>query len=88
MSREELLKSLELLGSEISRMKGADHEVKERLELLVSDIESQLDDSEDEAHRAGLLDRIPAFIDQFEAEHPRVTAILNDIMVALGNLGI
>jgi hypothetical protein len=27
-------------------------------------------------------------ISQFEVEHPRITGILNDLMVALSNLGI
>jgi hypothetical protein len=37
---------------------------------------------------SSLADPIRAAIDQFEVSHPRATAILNDIMVTLGNLGI
>ncbi len=36
----------------------------------------------------GLAEDIKEAISEFEIEHPRLTGILNDIMIALGNLGI
>ena len=34
------------------------------------------------------LGNVRSAVEQFETEHPRATAILNDIMVTLSNMGI
>jgi hypothetical protein len=43
---------------------------------------------EDAAHHQSLLQDLRQSISQFEVSHPRTTAILNQIMVTLGNMGI
>ena len=88
MSREDLRKSLERLHSELDKLEGDNELARERLKHLVSDLEHQLENPDDKAHRDTLIERLHDFIEQFEVKHPRVTGIANDIMVTLSNLGI
>ncbi|MGX2040957.1 DUF4404 family protein [Methylocaldum sp. MU1018] len=87
MTEKEISEALFNLRTEIEHLKTSDPEVRARLETLLSDLERQLEASEDE-YRLHLVDDMKEAISQFEVEHPRVTGILNDLMVALSNLGI
>jgi len=88
VSREELQKSLDRLHVEIEKLEVKDAALKERLDGLISDVESQLKGSGDEQQAATLMGELQKYIEQFETEHPRVTGILNHIMVTLSNMGI
>ena len=88
MSTEELQKSLERLRAEIDIAEKNNKPVRERLDGLVADIEHQVHDSDDHDHRQGLLERIPGEIEEIELSHPRITNILNHVMVTLSNMGI
>jgi uncharacterized protein YpuA (DUF1002 family) len=63
-------------------------ESKERLSSLVDNIEQNLDYSSlgDEQH--DIVEDVKDAITHFEVEHPRITGILNDIIMALSNSGI
>jgi hypothetical protein len=58
------------------------------LQALLADIEHRLDNPDDEARNASLLDELRKSVEQFEVEHPRATGIRNHIMVTLSNMGI
>ncbi|CAN5658289.1 hypothetical protein BH18PSE1_BH18PSE1_06410 [soil metagenome] len=60
----------------------------ERINRLITDIESQLENRGDQTRHEDLIANVKGAIRHFEVEHPRATAILNDIMVALSNIGI
>ncbi len=87
MTEKEISEALFNLRKEIEQLSTTDAETRARLETILSDLEQQLEASEDE-HRLHLVDDMKEAISQFEVEHPRITGILNDLMVALGNLGI
>jgi uncharacterized coiled-coil DUF342 family protein len=88
MSDEKLRESLDELRSELERLKSEEAQVRERLDALISGVETRLDKPEDTAHHQSLVQDLRQSISQFEVSHPRTTAILNEIMVALGNMGI
>lgn len=88
MSDEELRQSLEELRSELDRLEAEEAEVRERLNTLISGIETRLDEPGDTTHHTSLIQDLRQSISQFEVSHPRATAILNQIMVTLGNMGI
>ena len=88
MPIKKLQKNLEKLRAEIDHVAADDHETRERLNRLISELEKKLENPDDENHHHGLLLDIKTTIDYFETEHPRATAILNDIMVTLSNMGI
>jgi len=77
---------LKQLRKELAASRG-DHDARERLERLIDEIETRLEDSTADRHE-GLLDRISETVEEFETSHPRATAILNEIMMTLSNLGI
>jgi len=54
----------------------------------LSDLEENFHSLEGSEHRVHLVSDLKEAISEFEVEHPRLTGILNDIMVALSNLGI
>ncbi|MBM2830660.1 MAG: hypothetical protein HW411_1450 [Gammaproteobacteria bacterium] len=88
MPDKKLQKDLEKLRAEIDNVAADDHETREKLNRLISGLETKLENPDDENHHHTLLRNIKATIGYFETEHPRATAILNDIMVTLSNMGI
>ena len=88
MPVKKLHKDLEKLRFEIDNVAADDHESREKLNRLISDLETKLENPDDEKHHQSLLLDLKASIGHFEAEYPRATAILNDIMVTLSNMGI
>jgi len=88
MTSTKLHEELERLRSAINEVADDKIDAKEKLNLLISDIEKKLDEPSDETHHKNLIEDISNAINQFETEHPRATAILNDVMVTLSNMGI
>ncbi len=88
MSETDLREHLESLREQVNDLDAGKPESKERLNRLITDIESQLENRGDQARHEDLIANVQGAIRHFEVEHPRATAILNDIMVALSNIGI
>jgi uncharacterized membrane-anchored protein YjiN (DUF445 family) len=87
MSEQKLRKEIERLRAEINDLATDDHATRDRLNQLINDIEDRLERLDDDAD-GSMTERVRESIRQFEAEYPRTTAILNDIMVTLSNMGI
>ncbi len=87
MTHDKLREDLDKLRAEIDNISADDYKSKEKLNQLIAELESRLDPS-DEGDNQGITQNIKEAINQFESEHPRATAILNDIMVTLSNMGI
>ena len=87
MSIEKISASLDLLRAEIANLKVDDAASRDRLNALVSELENQL--IEPDRMGAVLVDEsVKELIKHFEVEHPRITGILNDLMVTLSGMGI
>lgn len=84
MENVKLHKLLSQLKEELKEL-NIDSENYQEISQLISDIENQIEDIEEEP---SLIERLQMQIEQFEVEHPKFTAILNDIMVKLSNMGI
>ena len=87
MSKENLRNDLERLRSEVNILSETQTETRQRLNALITDLEKRID-TEVQDDDGNLLEDISDYISKFETEHPRATAILNDIMVTLSNMGI
>ena len=87
MSDEQLRQSLTELRSELERLEAEGAEVRQRLDALIAGIETRLDAPGDIAHHHSLVRDLRRSTLQLEVSHPRATAILNQIMAALGNIG-
>jgi seryl-tRNA synthetase len=74
------------LKKELDHISFKDTESKEHIDEIIKEIESASEELSNDHNF--LIDKIKTSIDRFETEHPRATAILNDIMVTLSNIGI
>ena len=83
--QEKLHEKISSLKSELDKLSVDDDATRNQINTLIEDIESLNDTSEE---KDDVIDNIKSSIEHFEAEHPRATAILNDIMVTLSNMGI
>jgi len=88
MPDNDINKSLDELRAEIENLAADDNESRDKLNRLICELEKKLEKPEDENHHQNLLVNIKSAISDFETTHPRATAILNDIMVTLSNMGI
>ncbi|MFT5133756.1 MAG: ribosomal protein L1 [Gammaproteobacteria bacterium] len=87
MPEKQLRENLEKLRAEIDQVADSDTQARARLNTLINEIEACID-PEQETEDQNIADNIKEAVTQFETEHPRATAILNDIMVTLSNMGI
>lgn len=87
MSEHKLRQDLDRLRAEVKRVEKTDPESKQRIDSLIADLEKHLDQGGDDEDDS-ILDSVRDAIKQFQTQHPRATAILNDIMVTLSNMGI
>ena len=85
MTKKKLKNQIEDLRAELNKVADSDPESRDRLNQLINELEDKLENPED---HPSLIDSIKESINHFEAEHPRATAIMNDIMVTLSNMGI
>jgi len=86
MTTRKLHNDLDRLRDEINHLAADDVESRNKLNQLISELEAKLEKPDEE--NDGLMVNLKDAIKHFEAEHPRATAILNDIMVTLSNMGI
>ncbi len=80
--------ALHRLRAEIDALPLHDDETRRRLATLIGDIESSLDDPQTLGADRSVGDRLKASIVGFEASHPRLATLLNDVVEKLGNIGI
>jgi hypothetical protein len=85
MSQSDLERLVDLLRTELARARAGDPEALSHMEPLLADLRGALREG---AASPGLRERLESLLTEFEVEHPRLTAIVNDVMVSLGNLGI
>jgi plasmid replication initiation protein len=82
---EKIHEKITSLKNELEQLSVSDNNAKEHINEIISEIENLNDTTE---VKDATIDKIKSSIDRFETEHPRATAILNDIMVTLSNMGI
>ena len=85
---DNLKDTLQSLRAEIEKLGEGEQESKVRLEKLVEDIETKINNPEDTDHHSNLVRDVKDSVTHFEVSHPTVTGFLNDIMIALSNMGI
>jgi HPt (histidine-containing phosphotransfer) domain-containing protein len=88
MPIDKLRADLARLRDEIARTQSGDSESLARLEQLARDIENELEQEKSLADPAGLISELQESVSGFEASHPNLTAIVNNILVILGGIGV
>ena len=80
--------SLHSLRAEIQALDIGDEATRQRLERLVREIEQTLANPDDKAADGTLGDQLKASILSFEASHPRLAGVMNDVAEKLSHIGI
>ena len=83
-----LEQTLTNLRNEVSRLPEQDLESKQKLELLIQTLERKLGSPDDLDYHNSLTKTVSDTVSHFEVSHPRITGILNDVMMTLSNMGI
>jgi hypothetical protein len=86
---DENLKKLKMdLDAEIRKMENLDDISREKLDKLVSHVETKLQKPYDPAHHDRLIGHLEDNIHYFEVTHPDLTMVMNNILILLSNFGI
>ena len=88
MSRTDLHQLLEALRAAVQDIAASDQEAKANIDALIAALERQIKTPNDVAGSASVIANARSSIEQFETVHPRVTAILNELMMILSGIGI
>lgn len=88
MSQQKLNDAIDELKAQIAALELGDTQAKEKLQSLVEGLEEKIRSPEDTTHHHSLVEEVRDSVEHFEVEHPRLTAILNDLMMTLSNMGI
>ena len=86
MSETDLAQAVADLREEIQHLPERDAEARAHLESLLNRLEDKIVEETAAHHQAHEV--VPSLIERFEVEHPRLTSVLQRIMVSLGDMGI
>ena len=79
---------LSTLRREMSALDIGDDDARRRLDALIVDIEARVKDPGGAAVDEGLVGQLKASVLKFEASHPRVAGVINDVVDKLSAMGI
>ncbi len=88
MTDQKINDALGELRKEIEQLEIGNPQAKERLTSLMRNIEQNLDFSSTGEERQDIVEEVKDAITHFEVEHPHITGILHELMMALSNMGI
>ena len=88
MAKEKLKNDLERLKFEMDESQVSDPQVRALLEQHIVDIERQVTYPAEAEHPETLAARLGESMLEFESQHPRAAAIVNEIMMTLNNMGV
>lgn len=66
----------------------ADDAQRARLAALLADMQSHVDEHGPKPFSQGLKQQLETAISRFESTHPTATAIINNVLVTLSNIGV
>ena len=87
MSKEKLSELLKNLKQELEDTDLKNIEVRNKLDSLVLDLDSQLKNN-DNPDMDDLAKKISLILEQFEIDHPGITELLSKLSIGLSNMGI
>lgn len=87
MNKDTLHAKLEQLRAELANVLALDEKTHAQLHSLVADIERAIE-SDEETEGEPLSEQAEDLVLKFEADHPQLTSALNQVAIALSNLGI
>jgi Domain of unknown function (DUF4404) len=90
MDQPALTAKLRELRAQLATMKDADPHTLALLEEVTADLDRLHDDNQPSTREDvdSVSGRVQSLLTKFEAEHPRLTSVLQQILDGLANLGI
>ncbi len=88
MPRQELNSLIGKLRQELAHLQQDQQGSRDQIQSLIDDLEVHLQSGKSNDWPHEMTQRVRKEIEDFETEHPRITGVLNNIMVTLGNIGI
>ncbi len=85
MDEQQLVQQLELLKRELASSNLAEQQ-QEKMLGLIDRMEEQM--HLPEAVNDTVVDQVEALLAEFEVEHPKLTGMVNNVLVTLGNMGV
>ena len=79
---------LSTLRREMNALDIGDQDARQRLDELILDIETRVKDPSSATADVGLSGQLKASILKFEASHPRLAGVINDVVDKLSAMGI
>lgn len=87
MSKEKISELLKNLKQELDITDVKNIELRNKLESLVLDLDSQLNNT-DNPEMDDFAKKISLILEQFEIDHPGITELLSKLSTGLSNMGI
>ncbi len=87
MKKAELQTAITKLRLEIESLEDEEDETRENLAQLANMMQEQLETNTSQENPS-LNNAVIEMVEAYEARHPRITAIVNDIMTKLAGMGI
>lgn len=88
MSQDQLRDTLDALRAETARLGAGDAEARARVEALLAELETELENPDTAALADGFGDTVQTLVTRYEVEHPNLTAVLGRVLRALESMGI
>ena len=85
MDKHDLFLQIEALRVELENSEGLSDSAREKLIGLIERLEEQLPDA---YHDEGVVEQFESWVTEFEVTHPTLTAVVNDLLVKLSNMGV
>ena len=86
IQQSNIQQSIESLRNEVAKLSETDVSVQTKLLSLIEDMERQIESPE--PSHAESSQKIPALIEQFESDHPKITNALGDLLTTLSSMGV
>ena len=88
MTHAHLDELLSALRREMNALDAGDQDARQRLDRLIVDIEMRVKNPDAAAADEGLGGQLKASVLKFEASHPRLAGVINDVVDKLAAMGI
>lgn len=87
MSEQQLRADLQQLKALVDTLPPGDSQ-RQKLSQLAQDMERHLEQHGDASSAMSLQQQLEAAVSRFESSHPTAAAIINNVLVTLGNIGV
>lgn len=85
MDEQDLVQQLEALKQELANSQ-LPEQSREKMLGLIDRMEEQMHTPDEDNET--MVDQVEALLAEFEVEHPKITGMVNNLMVTLGNMGV